>query len=249
MCGIAILRLRKPLDHYLDKHGTALYGLHKMVLMMEKQHNRGQDGGGLAGIKLNMPAGQRYISRSRSVDSKPIQDIFTRIQNRIEERIAGKPERLKDAAWVKQNLAFACDVFIGHLRYGTYGGNSIEACHPFLRQSNYMSRNLLVAGNFNMTNVDELFEELVSLGQHPKEKADTVTVMEKIGHFLDKENRRLHHIAKDQLGLNKVEPVPGRPFGPAARSRKSQPRLGRRLRHGRNHWAGRCLFASRPAGD
>jgi len=114
MCGIAILRLRKPLDHYLDKHGTALYGLHKMVLMMEKQHNRGQDGGGLAGIKLNMPAGQRYISRSRSVDSKPIQDIFTRIQNRIEERIAGKPERLKDAAWVKQNLAFACDVFIGH---------------------------------------------------------------------------------------------------------------------------------------
>ena len=205
MCGIAILRLRKPLDHYLDKHGTALYGLHKMVLMMEKQHNRGQDGGGLAGIKLNMPAGQRYISRSRSVDSKPIQDIFARIQSRIEERLAGKPERLKDAAWVKQNLAFACDVFIGHLRYGTYGGNSIEACHPFLRQSNYMSRNLLVAGNFNMTNVDELFEELVSLGQHPKEKADTVTVMEKIGHFLDKENRRLHHIAKDQLGLNKVE--------------------------------------------
>jgi amidophosphoribosyltransferase len=205
MCGIAILRLRKPLDHYLDKHGTALYGLHKMVLMMEKQHNRGQDGGGLAGIKLNMPAGHRYISRSRSVDSKPIQDIFARIQSRIEERLAGKPERLKDAAWVKQNLAFACDVFIGHLRYGTYGGNSIEACHPFLRQSNYMSRNLLVAGNFNMTNVDELFEELVSLGQHPKEKADTVTVMEKIGHFLDKENRRLHHIAKDQLGLNKVE--------------------------------------------
>jgi amidophosphoribosyltransferase len=205
MCGIAILRLRKPLDHYLDKHGTALYGLHKMVLMMEKQHNRGQDGGGLAGIKLNMPAGHRYISRSRSVDSKPIQDIFARIQSRIEERLAGKPERLKDAAWVKQNLAFACDVFIGHLRYGTYGGNSIEACHPFLRQSNYMSRNLLVAGNFNMTNVDELFKELVSLGQHPKEKADTVTVMEKIGHFLDKENRRLHHIAKDQLGLNKVE--------------------------------------------
>ena len=205
MCGIALLRLRKPLDHYLDEHGTALYGLNKMVLMMEKQHNRGQDGAGLAGVKLDMPPGQRYISRYRSTDPKPIQDIFTRIQNRIEERLDGKPERLKDAAWVKENVAFACDVYMGHLRYGTYGGNSIEACHPFLRQSNYMSRNLLVAGNFNMTNVDELFDELVNLGQHPKEKADTVTVMEKIGHFLDKENRRLHHIAKDQLGLNKIE--------------------------------------------
>ena len=205
MCGIALLRLRKPLDHYLDEHGTALYGLNKMVLMMEKQHNRGQDGAGLAGVKLDMPPGQRYISRYRSTDPKPIQDIFTRIQNRIEERLDGKPERLKDAAWVKENVAFACDVYMGHLRYGTYGGNSIEACHPFLRQSNYMSRNLLVAGNFNMTNVDELFDELVNLGQHPKEKADTVTVMEKIGHFLDKENRRLHHIAKDELGLNKIE--------------------------------------------
>ena len=205
MCGIALLRLRKPLDHYLDEHGTALYGLNKMVLMMEKQHNRGQDGAGLAGVKLDMPPGQRYISRYRSTDPKPIQDIFTRIQNRIEERLDGKPERLKDAAWVKENVAFACDVYMGHLRYGTYGGNSIEACHPFLRQSNYMSRNLLVAVNFNMTNVDELFDELVNLGQHPKEKADTVTVMEKIGHFLDKENRRLHHIAKDQLGLNKIE--------------------------------------------
>ncbi|MFZ9156442.1 MAG: class II glutamine amidotransferase, partial [Schleiferiaceae bacterium] len=205
MCGIALLRLRKPLDYYLDEHGTALYGLNKMVLMMEKQHNRGQDGAGLAGVKLDMPPGQRYISRYRSTDPKPIQDIFTRIQNRIEERIAGKPERLKDAAWVKENVAFACDVYLGHLRYGTYGGNSIEACHPFLRQSNYMSRNLLVAGNFNMTNVDELFDELVNLGQHPKEKADTVTVMEKIGHFLDKENRRLHQIAKDELGLNKIE--------------------------------------------
>ena len=205
MCGIALLRLRKPLDHYLDEHGTALYGLNKMVLMMEKQHNRGQDGAGLAGVKLDMPPGQRYISRYRSTDPKPIQDIFTRIQNRIEERLDGKPERLKDAAWVKENVAFACDVYLGHLRYGTYGGNSIEACHPFLRQSNYMSRNLLVAGNFNMTNVDELFDELVHLGQHPKEKADTVTVMEKIGHFLDKENRRLHQIAKDDLGLNKIE--------------------------------------------
>ncbi|MDC3353878.1 amidophosphoribosyltransferase, partial [Schleiferiaceae bacterium] len=204
-CGIALLRLRKPLGHYLEKHGTALYGLNKMVLMMEKQHNRGQDGAGLAGVKLDMAPGQRYISRYRSVESKPMQDIFHRIQTRINTMVDGKPERLKDVQWVKENLAFACEVYLGHLRYGTYGGNSIEACHPFLRQSNWMSRNLIVAGNFNMTNVKELVDELVSLGQHPKERADTVTVMEKIGHFLDKENERLHKEAKEVYGHSKPE--------------------------------------------
>ena len=204
-CGIALLRLRKPLGHYLEKHGTALYGLNKMVLMMEKQHNRGQDGAGLAGVKLDMAPGQRYISRYRSVEAKPMQDIFHRIQTRINTMVDGKPERLKDVQWVKENLAFACEVYLGHLRYGTYGGNSIEACHPFLRQSNWMSRNLIVAGNFNMTNVKELVDELISLGQHPKERADTVTVMEKIGHFLDKENERLHKEAKEVFGLTKPE--------------------------------------------
>ncbi|KRO59343.1 MAG: amidophosphoribosyltransferase [Cryomorphaceae bacterium BACL7 MAG-120910-bin2] len=204
-CGIALLRLRKPLGHYLEKHGTALYGLNKMVLMMEKQHNRGQDGAGIAGVKLDMAPGQRYISRYRSVEPKPMQDIFQRIQTRVNVLVDGKPERLKDVHWVKENLAFACEVYLGHLRYGTFGGNSIEACHPFLRQSNWMSRNLIVAGNFNMTNVKELVDELVSLGQHPKERADTVTVMEKIGHFLDKENERLHKEAKDIFGMAKME--------------------------------------------
>ena len=201
-CGIALLRLRKPLDFYLDKYGTALYGMNKMVLMMEKQHNRGQDGAGLAGVKLDMPPGQRYLTRYRSVAAKPMQDIYQRMQDRIMERVDGQPERLKDAAWVKANIPVACEVYLGHMRYGTYGGNTIEACHPFLRQSNYMSRNLIVAGNFNMTNVGELMNELVDLGQHPKVKADTVTIMEKIGHYLDKENKRLHADAKSQ-GMDK----------------------------------------------
>ncbi len=204
-CGIALLRLRKPLGHYLEKHGTALYGLNKMVLMMEKQHNRGQDGAGLAGVKLDMAPGQRYISRYRSVEAKPMQDIFQRIQSRINTLVDGKPERLRDVEWVKENLAFACEVYLGHLRYGTFGGNTIEACHPFLRQSNWMSRNLIVAGNFNMTNVKELVDDLIFLGQHPKERADTVTVMEKIGHFLDKENERLHKEAKEVHGYSKLE--------------------------------------------
>lgn len=201
-CGIALLRLRKPLDFYLDKYGTALYGMNKMVLMMEKQHNRGQDGAGLAGVKLDMPPGQRYLTRYRSVAAKPMQDIYQRMQDRIMERVGDQPERLKDAAWVKANIPVACEVYLGHMRYGTYGGNTIEACHPFLRQSNYMSRNLIVAGNFNMTNVGELMDELVDLGQHPKVKADTVTIMEKIGHYLDKENKRLHADAKAQ-GMDK----------------------------------------------
>ena len=204
-CGIALLRLRKPLDYYQKKYGSALYGLDKMILMMEKQHNRGQDGAGLAGIKLDMPPGQRYISRYRSIENNPMQDIYNRIQKRIQELLNGKIENIKDVTWVKKNLPFACDAYLGHLRYGTFGSNSIESCHPFLRQSNWMSRNLILAGNFNMTNTSELIEELISIGQHPKEQADTVTVMEKIGHFLDQENDRLKSEFEKNLNLNKVQ--------------------------------------------
>ena len=204
-CGIALLRLRKPLDFYLGKYESALYGLDKMILMMEKQHNRGQDGAGLAGVKLNMPPGQRYISRYRSVENNPMQDIYNRIQRRIEELLDGQMEKIKDVDWVKNNLAFACETYLGHLRYGTFGSNSIESCHPFLRQSNWMSRNLILAGNFNMTNTSELIDELVSIGQHPKEQADTVTVMEKIGHFLDQENDRLKSEADKNIALNNIQ--------------------------------------------
>lgn len=203
-CGIAMIRLRKPLNYYVEKYGTAMYALNKMYLLMEKQHNRGQDGAGLASIKLDVPPGQRYISRQRSIDPKPIQDIFEYIQKRINDGVKDDPSRLKDPEWLKSNLPFFGEVFLGHLRYGTYGKNSIEACHPFLRQNNWMTRNLIVAGNFNMTNVDELFNQLVELGQHPKEKADTVTVMEKIGHFLDEANEELYHQYRNE-GLSKVE--------------------------------------------
>ena len=203
-CGIAFVRLRKPLEYYVEKYGTAFYGLNKMYLLMEKQRNRGQDGAGLANIKLNMAPGTRYISRYRSVDTNSIGDIFGKVQKRIAEGIAGDASRLSDVSWLKENLPFTGEVFLGHLRYGTYGGNTIEACHPFLRQNNWPTRNLIVAGNFNMTNVDELFNELVELGQHPKEKADTVTIMEKIGHFLDEANDDLYYELKAE-GYSKKE--------------------------------------------
>lgn len=191
-CGIALLRLKQPLNYYLQKYGTLLYGLNKMYLLMEKQHNRGQDGAGLANIKFDVEPGHRYISRSRSVDQQPIQDIFKRINGRLGEIEANNPAHLRDAEYLKRNAGFTGELFLGHLRYGTYGGNSIENCHPFLRQNNWKTRSLLVAGNFNLTNNDELFELLLKLGQHPKGMADTVTVMEKIGHFLDEENNKLY---------------------------------------------------------
>ena len=191
-CGIALLRLKKPLEFYLEKYGTAFYGLNKMYLLMEKQHNRGQDGAGLANIKLDMDPGERYISRTRSTDPKPIQDIFKTVNSRFEEIRETNPEMLKDVNYLKKNAGFTGELFLGHLRYGTYGRNSIESCHPFLRQSNWMTRSLIVAGNFNLTNNDELFKMLLKIGQHPKEKSDTVTVLEKIGHFLDEENSKLY---------------------------------------------------------
>ena len=203
-CGIALLRLKKPLEYYLDKYGSALWGLNKMHLLMEKQHNRGQDGAGIANIKLDMQPGDRYISRTRSVQKNPTQDIFDQINAKFKAIYDENPGALKDVDYLKQNVGFTGEVFLGHLRYGTYGRNSIESCHPFLRQSNWMTRNLVVAGNFNLTNVDELFDTLVELGQHPKEKSDTVTVMEKIGHFLDVENDELYAHYKS-LGYAKAD--------------------------------------------
>lgn len=203
-CGIALLRLKQPLSYYRRKYGTSFYGLNKMYLLMEKQHNRGQDGAGLANIKLDVQPGQRYISRMRSNSSRPIQDVFARVNERFKELEEHDPEKLDDPDFLKANYGFTGEVFLGHLRYGTFGKNSIESIHPFLRQNNWMTRNIVVAGNFNLTNVDELFGQLVDLGQHPKEKADTVTVMEKIGHFLDEENEKLFRIYKDQ-GYDNVQ--------------------------------------------
>lgn len=206
-CGIALLRLLKPLEYYKEKYGTAFYGLNKMYLMMEKQHNRGQDGAGLASIKFNVKPGERYISRIRSNDAQPIQDIFTQINARINKEFKEHPEYIDDVPAQKKHIPYLGEVFLGHVRYGTFGGNSIENVHPFLRQNNWMHRNLIIAGNFNMTNTNELFENLIKLGMHPKEKADTVTVMERIGHFLDDAVAKLYEKAKNK-DLNKQEASP-----------------------------------------
>ena len=198
-CGVAMIRLLKPLEYYQEKYGTSLYGLNKMYLLMQKQVNRGQDGAGLANIKLDVKPGKRYISRYRSNKVNSVQDVFTYINKKFEDIEEKHPGKIQDVQWLKENTAFSGELFLGHLRYGTYGGNSIEHCHPFLRQNNWMTRNLVLAGNFNMTNVDELFNQLIELGQHPKEKSDTVTILEKIGHFLDEENSQLYHANKDQI--------------------------------------------------
>ncbi len=190
-CGIALIRLLKPLQFYQQKYGTALYGLNKLYLLMEKQNNRGQDGAGIATIKFDVPPGDRYISRHRSTSSKAVPEIFEHVLSRFNELQLTDPDKLKDAEWLKYNMPYIAELMLGHLRYGTFGRNSVENCHPFLRQNNWMTRNLVVAGNFNMTNVEELVQQLLDLGQHPKERADTVTVLEKIGHFLDDENQTL----------------------------------------------------------
>jgi amidophosphoribosyltransferase len=198
-CGVAMIRLLKPLEYYQEKYGTSLYGLNKMYLLMQKQVNRGQDGAGLANIKLDVAPGKRYISRYRSNKTNSVQDIFTYINKKFEDVEEKNPGKLKDVQWLKENVSFSGELFLGHLRYGTYGGNSVEHCHPFLRQNNWMTRNLVLAGNFNMTNVDELFDQLIDLGQHPKEKSDTVTILEKIGHFLDEENDEIYYKYKDEV--------------------------------------------------
>jgi amidophosphoribosyltransferase len=207
-CGIAMVRLLKPLQYYKDKYGTAFYGLNKMYLLMEKQHNRGQDGAGLASIKFDVSPGTRYISRVRSNASQPIQDIFAQINERLNTLNETFPEKADDVEWLNNNAPYLGNLFLGHVRYGTFGKNSIESVHPFLRQSNWMHKSLLVAGNFNMTNSKRLFNDLVEIGQHPKEMTDTVTVMEKIGHFIDDEVADLYVKIKKQKGVNKKEASP-----------------------------------------
>lgn len=206
-CGIALIRLLKPLDFYKEKYGTAFYGINKMYLMLEKQHNRGQDGAGLASIKLDMQPGERYISRIRSNEAQPVQDIFTRINQRINEGFKANPSLKDNVTLQKRELPYIGEVIMGHVRYGTFGKNSIENVHPFLRENNWMYRNLIMAGNFNMTNVNELFQNLVRLGQHPKDKTDTVIVMEGIGHFLDDEVEELYRKLKEE-GYTKQEASP-----------------------------------------
>jgi amidophosphoribosyltransferase len=203
-CGVAMLRLRKPLEFYKEKYGTSFYALKKMYLLMEKQRNRGQDGAGLANVKLDTPAGKRYISRKRSTTNNPIEELFTQINKKFIDLEENDPKKLEDISWLKTNMPFTGELFLGHLRYGTYGGNSVEQCHPFLRQNNWKTRNLALAGNFNMTNVDELFGHLTDLGQHPKEKSDTITIIEKIGHFLDEENVNIYQKYKGDFTKKEI---------------------------------------------
>jgi len=203
-CGIALIRLLKPLSYYREKYGTPYYGINKMYLLMEKQHNRGQDGAGIATIKFDVKPGHRYISRHRAMGSSAVADIFGHIQKKFAAVQKAYPVESRNTQWLKEHVSFTGEVLLGHLRYGTHGRNSIESCHPFLRQNNWMTRNLVLAGNFNMTNVDELLQQLYELGQHPKEQADTVTVLEKIGHFLDDENQELFDKFK-QDGHSNIE--------------------------------------------
>jgi amidophosphoribosyltransferase len=203
-CGIALIRLKKPLAFYQQKYGSVTYGLNKLFLLMSKQQNRGQDGAGIATIKLNTSPGDRYISRHRSTSKNSVAEIFEHVQNRLIEVEAKNPIDYQNAEWLKSNAPYIGELLLGHLRYGTFGNNNIENCHPFLRQNNWITRNLIIAGNFNMTNVDELLNQLYELGQHPKEKADTITVLEKIGHFLDDDNQRLFDHYKT-LGYSNIE--------------------------------------------
>ncbi len=200
-CGIALIRLRKPLDHYRARYGTPLYGLNKLYLLMEKQHNRGQDGAGIASIKIDPRPGLNYIDRERSTDKQAIQKIFGAVYRGHADAIAANPGLVDNTAALRDQVPFLGEVLLGHLRYATFGRDSLENCHPRRRLNNWMTRNLVVAGNFNMTNVDELFDLLVSIGQHPKERSDTMTVLEKIGHFLDVENDRIAGMHR-QLGYN-----------------------------------------------
>ncbi len=203
-CGVALIRLRKPLQHYQRAHGSVLYGLNKLYLLMEKQHNRGQDGAGVASIKLDPEPGLNFIDRERSTDKQALQRIFGRIQRGYADAVERHPDRSDDAAWLKGHVPFIGEVLLGHLRYATFGKGGLENCHPRRRLSNWITRNLVVAGNFNLTNVDELFDLLVTIGQHPKERSDTMTVLEKIGHFLDMENERIAQVHR-QMGYTEKQ--------------------------------------------
>jgi amidophosphoribosyltransferase len=206
-CGIALVRLLKPIQFYKEKYGSAFYGINKMYLLMEKQHNRGQDGAGFASLKFDVKPGTRYISRIRSNEQQPIQDVFAKINNRLNTVIQENPDKIDDLNWQMENMPYMGNVFLGHVRYGTFGKNSIESVHPFLRQNNWKHKNLIVAGNFNMTNSYEILQELIEIGQHPKENTDTVTILEKIGHFLDDEVLDLYYKFKQQ-GISKKDASP-----------------------------------------
>jgi amidophosphoribosyltransferase len=232
-CGISLIRLLKPLEFYKKKYGTPFYGLQKMYLMLEKQHNRGQDGAGFASIKLDMPPGHRFMSRVRSAKSQPIKDIFKKINHEINEIENAIIAKNLDSKELKKTFPFLGELMIGHLRYGTFGKNNIQNVHPFLRQNNWMHRNLIVAGNFNLTNVNELFDNLVDLGQHPKEKADTITIMEKIGHFLDDEVAKIYKKLKKK-GLDK------KAMSPEIAQRLD---IGKVLRKASRNWDGGYVIA------
>lgn len=204
MCGIALIRMKQPIDYYIEKYGSAMYAINKMSMMMQKMTNRGQDGAGLAVVKIGVPEGSRYIARYRSIDKEPISEIFEKVNKKYTKRLKGNKKKKSDGKWLKENVPSVGEVILGHLRYGTHGENSIETCHPFLRQNNWKSRNLVLAGNFNMTNVGEQFDRLVELGQHPKERRDTVTVLEKIGHFLDEENQYLFNKYKSEYSNREI---------------------------------------------
>jgi len=201
-CGIALVRLRKPPEYFLARYGTSFYGLNKLHLLMQKQHNRGQDGAGVAAIKFDVDPGHRYINRIRSNSSTPIKDIFSRIGNAVKEIEDKYPQRLHDPDWLKHNLEMYGELLLGHLRYGTFGLNTSDSLHPFIRENNWKTKNLVLAGNFNLTNVDELFQKLIDYGQCPVETSDTITIMEKIGHFLDEENEKKYQKFKKE-GLEK----------------------------------------------
>jgi amidophosphoribosyltransferase len=197
-CGIVLIRLLKPFSYYQKKYGTAYYGIHKLYLLMEKQHNRGQDGAGIADVKLSSPPGVTYMHLARSAAQNALEDIFGKVQHRIDTTINEHKDVSADLDWQAKYVPFLSELLLGHLRYGTYGKNNIDYCHPFERHNNWRTKNLMIAGNFNLTNVDEMFDKLLELGQHPKEKTDTITILEKIGHFLDKENEKLFRKFKNE---------------------------------------------------
>jgi len=203
-CGIALIRLLKPLEFYLAKYGTSVYGLQKLHLLLQKQHNRGQDGAGIAEVKFDLPPGKKYISRIRSNEDSPIKALFNEAYNNLLEATKDNSKRLYDPNWLKLNAEFTGELFLGHLRYGTFGGNNLSSLHPMVRSNNWKTRSLVLAGNFNMTNNNELFQTLVDIGQYPVETSDTVTVLEKIGHYLDEENERLYRLFKEE-GYSKIE--------------------------------------------
>ncbi|UCG26782.1 MAG: amidophosphoribosyltransferase, partial [Bacteroidales bacterium] len=207
-CGIGFIRLRKPLEFYQKKYGTWMYGLQKLYLLMEKQHNRGQDGAGIAALKIDLPPGRKYLFRRRSNKSNALKEVFDKINRGFRDTGENTPEQLNDPYWAKENLPFAAELYIGHLRYGTYGKYDIGAVHPVARENNWKSRNLVLAGNFNLTNVDELFDILVGLGQTPKDYSDTVTILEKVGHFLDEMNQELFQEYKEKgYGNKEISPL------------------------------------------